>query len=310
MILSASRRTDIPCWFAPWFTARIKAGYALTRNPMNHAQLFRIPLSPDVVDCIVFWTKDPANFLSHLPLLDHLGYHYYFQFTLTPYGHELEPGLRDKKEILQTFRTLSKQIKKSRVVWRYDPILFNDTCDVAWHREQFSRLCDELSPYTQRVTVSFVDLYTKLRKDLFYAPSNAEMAELASFLGKTAKAYGIDICACCENADLTPYGIRPAACIDGALISSLCGMPLDIPRDTNQRPGCGCVESVDIGAYDTCPNGCLYCYANRSAATARRRFAQHDPSSALLFGSVQEGELIKMKEVRSYRTGQLSFWDF
>ena len=309
MILSASRRTDIPCRFAPWFAGRIRAGTVLTRNPMNPAQLFRIPLSPDLIDCIVFWTKDAQNMLPHLPLLDRLGYRYYFQFTLTPYGRDLEPGLRRKQEILDPFRTLSAEIGPSRVLWRYDPIILNETLDTGWHREQFARMCDSLARWTRRVTVSFVDLYPKLHSSLIRPIASSEITELSGFLAETAKSCGLDIRACCEAADLRPLGIRPAACIDRELVESLCGCPVDLPKDTNQRSGCGCAASMDIGAYDTCPNGCVYCYANRSAAAACRRYAQHDPASELLFGSVQLGETVRLRQIRSCRKEQLSFFD-
>jgi hypothetical protein len=126
MILSASRRTDIPCYYSEWFMNRLKEGYVLTKNPMNPAQVSRLTLSPDTVDCIVFWTKDPLPLLDKLPILDDLGYHYYFQFTLTPYGKDIERGLRDKKGIISTFRQLSSYLGKDRVIWRYDPIIIND----------------------------------------------------------------------------------------------------------------------------------------------------------------------------------------
>lgn len=309
MILSASRRTDIPCWFAPWFTNRIRAGTVLTRNPMNPAQLFRIPLSPDLIDCIVFWTKDPQNMLPHLDLLDRFGYCYYFQFTITPYGHDLEPGLRRKPEIIETFHALSASIGRSRVLWRYDPIILNERMDISWHREQFSRMCEELAPHTRRVTISFVDHYAKLRTDLIRTISLSEMEELAGHLSETAHSCGLDICACCESIELAKFGVRQAACIDRELIESLCGCPLSLPKDANQRPGCGCAASIDIGAYDTCQNGCVYCYANHSAAAVCRRFAQHDPASELLFGSVLEGESIKTRQIHSCRQEQLSFFD-
>lgn len=123
MILSASRRTDIPCYYSEWFINRLKAGYVFTRNPMNHAQISRINLSPDIVDCIVFWTKDPANMLDRLHILDEIGYKYYFQFTLTPYGKEIECSLREKSQIIETFIKLSETIGKDKVLWRYDPII-------------------------------------------------------------------------------------------------------------------------------------------------------------------------------------------
>lgn len=309
MILSVSRRTDIPCYYAEWFMNRIRAGYVLTRNPMNHAQLYRIPLSPAFVDCIVFWTKDAQNILPFLDDLDAYGYPYYFQFTITPYGRDLEPGLRDKATIINTFCALSQRIGPERVLWRYDPIILNDTYTIAYHKEQFARMCQIIAPYTSRVTISFVDLYSKLHTALLRSITSAEMEVLCSSFSAIAQSYRLPVYACCEDVGLAPYGIQQAACIDRTLVSSLCGESLKIPRDSNQRPGCGCAASIDIGAYDTCLNGCVYCYANRSASSASRRYAQYDPASELLFGHVQEGETVQIRKVSSYknRETQLSF---
>lgn len=302
MIISASRRTDIPCRYSEWFMNRIRAGYALTRNPMNHAQLSRLTLSPDVVDCIVFWTKDAANLLPYLDELDRMGYMYYFQFTLTPYGRELEPNLRPKAEIEDTFIKLSACIGRERVVWRYDPIILNSELDIQYHKTQFSRMCGKLALYTDTVTVSFVDMYPKFRNvgaDIIRPLTDGEISELAGFIGTTANEYGLRAVACCEDRDLTAYGIEKSSCIDSRRIEKLLGCPLEIGADKNQRPGCGCCESVDIGAYNTCPNGCIYCYANDAPKTTARRFASHNPKSELLVGTVAEGETITERKVKS-----------
>ena len=124
MIISASRRTDIPAFYAEWFFNRIKEGYVLVRNPMNYHQVSKISLSPAVVDGIVFWTKNPLPMMTRLDELRE--YPYYFQFTLTPYGKEMEPGLPSKKAVLiPVFRELSRKLGPDRLVWRYDPILLN-----------------------------------------------------------------------------------------------------------------------------------------------------------------------------------------
>lgn len=314
MILSASRRTDIPCYYAEWFVNRLKAGYVLVRNPMNPAQMSRIPLSPDLVDCIVFWTKDAQHILPHLTALDRMGYHYYFQFTLTPYDCVIEPGLRSKTEIEDTFIELSKRIGRERVVWRYDPIILNDTLDIAYHKAQFERLCDKLCGggpqplYTNTVTVSFVDLYPKLKTPLIREITAEEMEELGSYIGRTAKGYGLAVGACCEKAGLSGYGMERASCIDKALIEKIIGCPLDILPDKNQREGCGCCESMDIGAYNTCPNGCIYCYATDGAASAERRYRAHNPDSELLTGRAAEGEKITERKVKSHKREQMELF--
>lgn len=308
MILSASRRTDIPCYYFEWFMNRIRAGHVLTRNPMNHAQLSRIPLLPDIVDCIVFWTKDAANMLPYLNELDSLGYNYYFQFTLTIYGKEIEQNLRPKAEIVDTFITLSKRIGRERVVWRYDPIILNDDLTIEYHKTQFRRMCEKLSPYTDTVTVSFVDMYPKLKTPLIRLITAEKIAELSGYIGLTAKKYGLRAVACCEKDDLTKYGIERSSCIDKERIKKICGCSLNIKADKNQRPGCGCVESIDIGAYNTCLNGCVYCYANDSLTTTKCRYKSHNPKSELLIGTVMDSEKITDRKVRSNRQEQMKLF--
>jgi hypothetical protein len=305
MILSASRRTDLPRCYAEWFMRRLRAGYVLTRNPRNPSQLSRIPLSPDIVDCIVFWTKDASNMLPCLDELDWRGYSYYFQFTLTPYGAELEPGLRDKRAIAENFISLSKRLGKTRVVWRYDPIVLNDSLNIPYHKSRFSRMCERLAPYTDTVTISFVDLYPKIKTPLVRQISDGEIAELAGFIGQTAKEYGLRAVACCEGG-LEKYGISPSCCIDRQRIEQICGCSLKLPADKNRRKGCGCFESVDIGVYNTCPAGCVYCYANDSPASARRRYVLHDPRGELLSGGLFSGEKITEKSVKSNKTAQFA----
>lgn len=308
MILSASRRTDIPCFYSDWFMNRIKAGYALTRNPMNHAQLSRIPLSPEIVDCIVFWTKDAKNIMPHLATLDSMGYKYCFQFTLTPYDRPLEHNLRDKANIEDTFIELSNKIGKERVIWRYDPIILNDTLDIAYHKAQFDLMCDKLGDYTETVTISFIDMYSKLKTNLIREIIADEIIELSKFIGKTARAHGLRAVACCEKADLTPYGIEKASCIDKIMLEKVCGCVLNILPDKNQRPGCRCMESVDIGAYNTCLNGCVYCYANENPTTIERRHNSHSPQNELLIGTVADAENITERKVKSHRQKQITLF--
>jgi hypothetical protein len=284
MILSASRRTDIPAYYSEWLINRLRAGFVSARNPMNHAQVRRIILNPDVIDCIVFWTKDPLNMLDKLNIIDKLGYRYYFQFTLTSYGKTVEKNLRDKEEITKTFCELSDRIGKERVVWRYDPIILNDVFDFAYHKEQFSRLCSKLGGHTKQCIISFVDIYPKLKTNILREISMNEMIELGKMMVSAAKDFDITVKACCEKSLLYEYGIEQANCIDKTLIKNICGYSLNIKRDRNQRDSCGCYESVDIGAYNTCRNGCVYCYANYSDASVYNNCKRHDPQGEFLIG--------------------------
>ncbi|MHB8062873.1 MAG: DUF1848 domain-containing protein [Ruminiclostridium sp.] len=309
MILSASRRTDIPCYYSDWFMNRINAGYVLNRNPINHAQISKIPLSPDVVDCIVFWTKDARNIIDKLNVLDSLGYNYYFQFTLTPYNKSIEKGLRDKADIEDTFITLSKTIGKSRVLWRYDPIVVNDTLNISYHKKQFTRMCEKLCDHTESVTISFVDIYPKLKSQLIREISEDEMAELSTFIGEKANAYGLTAKACCEKTDLSRYGIAKATCIDKDVIERIYSTYLNIKPDKNQRDSCGCYESIDIGAYNTCKNGCIYCYASNSELSIKNNCNKYNPTSELLIGEVLDGEKVIDRKVNSNKITQFGLFD-
>lgn len=290
MILSVSRRTDIPAFYSEWFMNRIKEGYVLTRNPFNPNQINKIMLSPDFIDCIVFWTKDPLPMLNQLKVLDDMGYHYYFQFTLTPYDKEIERNLRDKKELIRTFQTLSELIGKERVFWRYDPIILNDTITEQYHIQQFTRLCGELKEAAASCTISFVDLYAKLARavkgNIIREINKDEMQRLAKEFSEISGMNGIELKACCEEMDFTSLGIKPSACIDKEVIERIWGHPTKNKKDYNQRSGCGCVKSVDIGAYNTCKNGCIYCYANHSEASISRNCNKYFPGSDILIPGI------------------------
>ncbi len=288
MILSASRRTDIPSYYSEWFMNRLKEGYVLTRNPMNYHQVRRIELNPVDIECIVLWSKDPLNMMKYLPQIDDLGYQYYFQFTLTPYGREIERSLREKKAVVETFQRLSDMIGKDRVVWRYDPVILNDRLTIQYHGEHFEWLCRQLQGYTRICNISFCDIYKKLSKEakehVIWPISGQQMDRTAKVLVAIAKKYDIELRACCEKEDLAEAGIRPAACIDRELIEKICGHPVQAKADKSQREGCSCIQSTDIGVYNTCRHGCIYCYASHSDKSIEQNCLRHNPQAPILIG--------------------------
>lgn len=312
MIISASRRTDIPAFYSDWLLNRLRAGFALVQSPVNPHFYSRINLGPGVVDCLVFWTKNPANLLGKLDAVTSLGHKFYFQFTLTPYGPEVESGLPPKDELIETFKRLSKKIGPEKVVWRCDPIILGGGFDVDYHLHNFSRLAHALSGYTERCTISFLDFYRNIKKPLeaVFAREikNDELSRLADGFSKTAAGCGMELLTCAEPVDLGRFGIGRASCIDKGLIEKIIGCPIDAKKDQNQRPACGCIESVDIGAYGCCPHGCVYCYANRGRETALRRAELHDPESPALIGAPKEGDVVKEREARSLKISQLSLF--
>lgn len=266
MIVSASRRTDIPSHYSDWFYDRIKDGFVFVRNPRNFHQVRKINLAPDVVDGIVFWTKNPIPMLDRLDELKN--YKYYFQFTITPYGKDIEPNLPSKAdEIVSAFKRLSDIIGAERVIWRYDPILISERYSVDYHIHAFGRIAKELHSYTQKVTISFIDEDYRCVKNnikelaLLDFPYETQV-ELSSKFAEIAHSYGLAIDTCAEKIDLLKYGIEHAKCVDDRLFARLLGYSLSVKKDKAQRAECGCVTSIDIGMYNTCRNGCRYCYAN------------------------------------------------
>ncbi|MBD5132109.1 MAG: DUF1848 domain-containing protein [Clostridiales bacterium] len=312
MIISASRRTDIPCRYSEWFFNRIKDGYALVANPMNANQISRIDLSPSVVDCIVFWTKNPTNMLDSLDKLDK--YAYYFQFTLTGYGTDVEARIPNKStEIIPAFKNLSKAIGREKVIWRYDPIIITGKYTTDFHINAFQKLAGELALYTEKVVISFVDLYAKTVRNVagtgMRTPTQGERMELAFKLSDVARSNGLIIETCSETIDLGGVGIAHGCCIDKKLIERIIGCKLMVPKDNNQRKECGCVESIDIGAYNTCPNGCKYCYANYSKSTVDRSGVMYDPLSPILCRTIRDEDIVTERPTRSLKNNQISFWD-
>lgn len=310
MILSVSRRTDIPNYYSDWFIARIKEGFLYVRNPMNAHQISKIDLSPEVVDCIVFWTKNPANMIEKLEDLQK--YMYYFQFTLTGYGKDIEPNLPDKREeLIPTFKRLSEKIGKERVIWRYDPILINKRYTINYHLKAFEEIAGSLAGYTEKVIISFVDLYSKTQRNArkldIRQITNEEMIEVAGEMAQIASKYNLIIETCAEHINLQEFGIQHGSCIDKKLIERLLGCKLIAEKDKNQRKECGCFESVEVGAYNTCLNGCKYCYANFNDSKVEDNVKLYNQNSALLCGNISSDDRITERKVKSMKDNQIGF---
>lgn len=304
MIISASRRTDIPAFHSEWMMNRLKEKYVLVRNPYNARQLSRISLDPGQTDCIVFWTKNPMPMESRLSDISEMGYAFYFQFTLTGYGKDMEPGLPDKERLADAFCRLGEKLGPVRVDWRYDPIIITEKYTPEWHQETFARLCRHLRPYTTRCILSFVDEYAHLGRQI-KAPKQDQIERTAKLLGETAETAGLPLYTCAEAWDLSTYKIHKGACIDLAKIEEILDCPLEVGKDKGQRPECGCISSIDIGAYNTCGHGCAYCYANTSPKTAAVNSGRCPAASPMLGGWPSGNEKITERPVRSWRSCQM-----
>ncbi|MCL2797163.1 MAG: DUF1848 domain-containing protein [Firmicutes bacterium] len=271
MRLSASRRTDIPAIYGDWFFERLKAGHFFVPNPfIDNEKIAKINVEPvrvetnilggqtvtGNIDGIVFWTKNPRPFL---PRLDELTeYKYYFLFTLNPYDAAVEQKLPSLAERIKTFQELSRTIGAERVIWRYDPILFTRECGVKWHIEQFANLAAQLEGYTKCCKISFL----LGKHPRMFAPNFDERRTLVKSFAECAAKNGIQIETCALSKEFSDFGIKKSSCIDPELWEYLLGAKRKSKTLDSQRKECLCMPSVDIGIYNTCTNGCLYCYAN------------------------------------------------
>lgn len=294
MIISASRRTDIPAFYAEWFIRRVRAGFLLTRNPFNHNQIRRVSMLAQDVEAIVFWTRNPTNLMPYLSELDERGFNYYFQYTITGYPRSIERSVPNPYKAIDDFRKLSVQLGARRVTWRYDPVLLSNLLPLEEHKRLFQKIAKNLAGYTRRVVVSFSDFYKKTEKNLRdveglicsdIATDRDSLQKLTDFMAKTAAQYGMEIFTCAEEVEVN--GIGHGKCIDERLIQEVFGLTLSGDKDKGQRESCGCIKSVDVGVYNTCLHGCSYCYATFSHERVISNKRNHDPDSPFLVGSAE-----------------------
>ena len=305
MIISASRRTDIPAFYSEWFLNRLREGFVLVKNPFNSRQISKVALNPADIECIVFWTKNSQPMLKQISELDALGYNYYFQYTVNAYDNNLEVNVPNFEKRINNFIDLSNLVRAGKVVWRYDPIMVTKKYDFEFHCERFEYLMQRFVGKTQKCVMSFLDLYKKCQRNLagieLKIINDEQKIALAEKLLKIASKYGVTLTSCAESSSLKKIGIEPNKCIDDALICDLSGRKLSIKKDKNQRAECNCVESVDIGSYNSCLHGCGYCYANYSKKSVLNNVKNHDSKSPLLIGHVTDDcQIIDRKIIKYY----------
>ena len=277
VVISASRATDIPAFHADWLMRRLEEGHVVWTNPFSGKP---VPVSFSRARCFVFWTKNPKPLMAHLPALDGRGLGYYFQFTLNDYeAEQLEPGVPPLEERVAAFRELADRLGPERVVWRFDPLILTDRITVDDLLRKVARVGERIHRHTRRLVVSFADIqgYPRVVRNLARVGIHArefsieEMRQMAEGLVALNRDWGLELATCAEAADLSGFGIAHSRCVDGNLIARLFKHDPELmdflnrhgnAKDKGQRKTCGCMPSKDIGAYGTCPHGCVYCYAN------------------------------------------------
>lgn len=290
-IISASRRTDVPAFYSRWFLRRLEEGFCEWIHPFG-GRLSRVSLRADDVLSLVFWTRNPAPLLPALGDLASAGYVFYFHVTITGLPESIETHNPPLETSIRRIRALADAVGPDAVIWRYDPIVVSTVTPAGYHLERFEEIARELEGSTRRVYVSFVDDYGKTRANFarvaaeegvsFRDPDPAERREMALRLRDAAERRGMRLHACCEDA-LVGEGIEKGRCVDIDMVRLLRPDATEEPKRRPTRAECGCTESVDIGAYDTCPFGCRYCYATRTREAALARLREHDPADTLIW---------------------------
>jgi hypothetical protein len=285
-IISASRRTDIPAFYSQWLMNRLRAGFVRYPNPFS-GEIYTVSLRPEDVHSIVFWSKHYAPLLPHLDELEEGDYRFYFHYTITGAPRTLEPRVPGWQQAVQVFRKLAERTSSRQVQWRFDPILFTDELGPAFYAARFRDVATALSGATERCYFSFAVFYGKVERRLreagvhYHDPPMEEKRSLVETMADVADECGITLYSCCQDA-LVGGRVQKARCVDGDLLAEL--FP-DRPRISQLRPTreqCGCVASRDIGMYDTCPYGCVYCYANKGHPVALSRSKSHDVEGEML----------------------------
>lgn len=289
MIISASYKTDLPAWYGEWFMNRLRAGFCETLNPYNSA-LSTVPLTRETVEGFVFWTRNVGPFLPHLPEVRERGFPFLVHHGLMAYPRALELTPVAPERVAREVHLLAREYHPRAVVWRYDPLVCTSLTPLDWHVRNFARLAALLAGATDEVVVSFAQLYQKTQRNLDRAarefgftwddPTEEVKRELVAVLAGIAQAHSMQLTVCAQSGYLVG-GALEARCVDPFRLSDVAGYAIHAPQKPH-RPGCGCYQAKDIGAYNTCPNGCVYCYAVAGCEGARQRYGRHDPTAARL----------------------------
>jgi len=289
-IISVSRRTDIPAFYSHWFVNRLKEGFAGYVNPFAGDRRVVLSLKPEDVISFVFWSKNFQPFLEPLKVLDAMGYGAIFHFTITGLPKVFECHVVERQMAVHTLKELSQRYSPRHIIWRYDPIMLSDLTDATFHLKNFQSLASELEGHVERCFFSYVAMYGKVRRNFkkleaekgvhVMDPDDETKKALANELADIAEGYGMKMHTCCGDF-LISDKIKKAHCVDGDLIREL--FPHDVKLKAKPtRKECGCTQSRDIGAYDTCCHGCVYCYANMNKEKATKAYESHDKDSAFL----------------------------
>ncbi len=301
MIINTGGRTDTVQYYSEWLLNRFKEGFVYVRNPLFEEKVSRYELDPKKVDCVVFCSK------NYEPILDRLNeitgrFNTYFFYTITAYGKDIEPGVPGIDKSIDTLLKLEKLVGKEKIAWRYDPVLLTKKYTIQQHLITFAHMAARLCRHINRCIFSFVEYYRKVQFNMpeLLMLSEEDMQELAKGFATIAQKYNFRLQTCATNQDFSSYGILGPGCIKLSTIAQANDADFKDLKHKGMRHGCTCMSSHDIGAYNSCPNGCKYCYANQSAEEAVKNYKSHEPSSPILLGSISEKDIVTQSHQVSF----------
>jgi len=301
MIVNVGGRTDIANYYSEWLMNRINEGFAYSRNPLFPNNVSKVSLNPKDVDCLMFCSKNYKPILKYMKQINE-NYKIICHYTITAYGKYVEPNVPSIDESIRTLIELSNIVGKEKVLWRYDPILLTDKYTVKKHLETFEYMAKKIAPYVQRCIFSFVEIYKKLEYNMpEIIPFTAkDKIMILDGIGKIAKKYNLYIQTCGTDENYEEYGIHVSGCTTPEILEKANGVKYKNIIGKGMRKGCHCIPSRDIGAYDTCLNGCKYCYANKKPELAKENLKFHDRKSPLLLGNIKETDKITIAKANSF----------
>lgn len=301
MIINTGSRTDTVQYYSDWLLKRFEEGFVYSRNPRFPQIVTRFELDPKVLDCVVFCSK------NYEPVLDRLTkitdkFNTYFHYTITAYGKDVEPNVPSIDAGIETLIKLSKIVGKQRIAWRYDPVLLTEKYTKQVHYETFDYMAERLSPYIDRCIFSFVDMYKKLKTNMpeIILLSDVDKNEIAKNIGAIAKKHNLIIQTCATGENYEQYGVLQSGCMTSEILGKANNITFKKVRHYGNRQGCRCMENRNIGDYDTCPNGCKYCYANQNHRIAQENYKKHNPNDLMILGNLKPTDEIRQSCQKSF----------
>lgn len=309
MIINTGGRTDTVNYFSDWLIKRFEEGFVYSRNPLFPNTVYKYNLNPEIVDCVIFCSKNYKPILEKLRKISDK-YNVFCHYTITAYDKDIEPNVPNLEESIETLIKLSQIVGEQRIAWRYDPILLTTNYTIEKHIQTFEYLAKNISPHIAFCIFSFVEMYKKLEKNMpeIIPFSDTDKKVILKALGQISKKYNMKIQTCASGEDFSQYGIYQSGCITSEILKRANNIEFKKIAHKGNRKNCKCMPSRDIGAYDTCLNGCKYCYANKNPDIAYKNFKLHNPNSPLLLGDLKETDTIIEGKQESFITPQFKLF--